>query len=57
MAIIFDEISAEVATPRGGEPGERDTASPPAKPAFDAAELLRRELQLAHERQHRLIAD
>ena len=56
MAIIFDEIDAEVAPERGGERPETQEQSAPAS-GFDAAELLRREVQVMREREQRLIAD
>lgn len=56
MAIMFDEISAEVAPERGAERAESQTQSPPPQ-GFDPAELLRREVQLMREREQRLIAD
>lgn len=56
MAIVFDEISAEVAPERGGERAEPREQTGPA-PGPDPAEMVRRELQLARERELRLIAD
>lgn len=57
MPIVFDEISGEIAPPSDSEHTEQDASSSPERQAFNAAELLRRELLLTHERQHRLIAD
>jgi hypothetical protein len=56
MAIMFDEISAEVAPERGGERAESVPQTAPAD-GFDPAELLRREVQVMREREQRLIAD
>jgi hypothetical protein len=56
MPVVFEEITGEVAPERGAEAPQ---ATPPAVPAdgFDPAELMRRELQLMREREHRLVAD
>ena len=56
MPIVFEEISGEIAPQRGAETPTQHEAPAPAE-NFDPAELLRRELQRAREREHRLIAD
>jgi hypothetical protein len=55
MPIVFDEISGEVAPERTSTTAEEP---PPATQApSDIGELIHRELQLARERELRLIAD
>lgn len=55
MPVVFDEISGEVAPERGERAELRERTAP--VPGPDPAELVRRELQLAREREQRLIAD
>lgn len=56
MAIIFDEITAEVAAERGDERAEAPAREAPA-PTTDPAELVRREVERMREREQRLVAD
>lgn len=55
MPIVFDEVSAEVASERAVA---RSEEPPPATRApSDLTETIRRELQLSRQREQRLIAD
>ena len=55
MPIVFDEISGEIAPER--DAGQSAPAVPAASDGSAVAELVLRELQIAHERAQRLIAD
>lgn len=57
MPIIFDEVSAEIESPRGLARG--DSGNAPAAPSSGVAatENLLRALELERERERRLIAD
>ena len=55
MPIVFEEITGEVAPARGT--GGEAQAQPESSPQPDLGEMLQRELQLARERERRLLAD
>ncbi len=57
MPVVFDEISGEVAPERAGTPSPEQHQEADAQPGADPAELVRRELRIARERELRLIAD
>ncbi len=56
MPVVFDEISGEVSPERASDRSER-TQQPESAHDSDPVELLRRELQLLHEREQRLVVD
>ena len=55
MPIVFDEIASEITPERGAGQGEA-VAAPAAVESPQLAELIH-ELEIAHERAQRLIAD
>lgn len=55
MPIVFEEITGEVTPARPADGAAQE--APSAAPKPDLADLLRRELQLARERELRLAAD
>ena len=55
MPIVFDEIASEIAPERGAGRGE-PAAAPVAVASPQLAEIVH-ELEIAHERAQRLIAD
>ena len=55
MPIVFDEISGEVAPERA--PAAPEEPPPASQAPGDIGETIHRELQLARERELRLIAD
>jgi len=55
MPIVFDEVSAEIAPERAATRSEEPSPTNPAPSNIE--EMVHRELQLAREREQRLIAD